>query len=297
MSPTLRFVRCSSLLLVALASFAVPGSALANSLGFTECNAKPRGADTAKARKHYLAGKEQLDAGRSKEAVESFRAAYMADCTKHDLLILLSFAYQADAQLREAVEADELYLEKKGKALPASDRQEIQARVDDLRARVRAMEEDEARKLELAKAEEQKKQKVVVVTSPPRESESPYTVTPWVVTGVGAAAVLAGAAMFVVGTTQFDNERCRGDALTGQMGCEVGENGQPFASKGTQAMYYDWKNWGGFVVMGAGAAVAAGGLVWHFLEGSKSSSDSKTAVRVTPSLGPQHAGLGVGGAF
>jgi hypothetical protein len=51
----------------------------------------------------------------------------------------------------------------------------------------------------------------------------------------------------------------------------------------------------GVVSMAVGAAAAVGGLVWHFMEPTGSSST--TGATVAPVVAPGYAGVGLGGRF
>lgn len=101
---------------------------------------------------------------------------------------------------------------------------------------------------------------------------------PWIVMGTGAATLGAGLVMGYVAI------RKRKSACGDSRYCEPTEleSGRSIAHAATY-------------VTVAGAAVAAGGLVWYFL--APRGSGRKTGLRLTPVAAPGHAGLEASGRF
>jgi hypothetical protein len=102
-----------------------------------------------------------------------------------------------------------------------------------------------------------------------------HTVYPWIVVGVGVAGIAAGVVVVVTSPTRPDN--CSKASQT----CKrlPGESDEDFARDQDRAGQADSRPTLGWIIAGAGAVVAAGGLVWHFLEPT---GEGKRGTRVTP---------------
>ena len=95
---------------------------------------------------------------------------------------------------------------------------------------------------------------------PPRASE--HTVYPWVLVGVGAAVVLTG--IVVIATAPSLPQNC--DSTSKQCMRMEGQSDASFAEHQDQAQASESRPVVGGVILATGAAVVAGGLLWHFLE-------------------------------
>lgn len=116
-----------------------------------------------------------------------------------------------------------------------------------------------------------------------------HTIYPWLLVGAGGAAVVTG---LVIALTAPDRPAgC--DEASKTCVRAPGQSAEDFAQVQEDAGRADSQPTLGFVVMGAGAAVAAGGLVWHFLEPTRPT----TAYRVAPWTTGQSSGLMLGGHF
>ena len=269
-----------------LGALALPAPSRADdSLSFSGCNSKPKKADTAEAKRAYERGKKLFDE-RDRGAIDLFRSAYLADCTKHELLVLLSFAYQSDGQLKEALAASELYLDKRGGSLTGEDRKTVEDRIASLRAKVK--EQDDAVAAAAARpATEPVKPPPTPPPAEPSRKRSPY---PWVLVGIGAASLVTGAVLLPLGRAQMP-EGCEGGSLFSAGGCsETLPNLDQSQVDAGKAMGLQRA---GMITMAAGGAAVVGGLIWFAVDASGSSSS--TARRVVPNVGPGY--LGVSGAF
>src|SRR3954467_12876903 len=60
----------------------------------------------------YSAGRALYDEGNYDAAIAQFREAYKRDCSKHDLLIIISRSYELNSNRAEAIHALEVFLER-----------------------------------------------------------------------------------------------------------------------------------------------------------------------------------------
>lgn len=113
---------------------------------------------------------------------------------------------------------------------------------------------------------------------------------PWVVVGVGGAALVAGVVLYAVGGPQIsDAEKTCGTQHTN---CPPGPAGANAISEGNSGRTLETV---GVVVGAVGVAGVAGGLLWHFLEPTSTSGAPSTAL--SPVVAPGYAGVSVGGHF
>ncbi len=152
-----------------------------------------------------------------------------------------------------------------------------------------------AREGEQNRAVDIKIQKKSVTPPPPDVKPDPpvapttgggHTVGPWIVVGVGAAGVVAGSVMYVLGSSSFPSECDASTKLCAQgTPTDVVEKAQ--SADGLQ------KN--GMVVAIGGGVVVVGGLLWHFLEPTAPSKS--IAKNVSPFFGASGGGLAWSGNF
>lgn len=273
-------------LAAASATVLVPRAAYAGDLGFSACNAKPTKSDTADAKRSYERGKRLFDE-RDRGAIDLFRSAYLADCTKHELLVVLSFAYQSDGQLKEALAASELYMQKRGRSLSADDRHTVEERIALLERKLKDQEEAAAaaaRPTLLVPAPAPRPAPVEVV-----KERSPL---PWVLVGAGATAIIAGAILVPIGGSKYPAE-CHDATLFKNGQCTAGQNPAESTARAQDAGTAMGLKRAGFVSVAAGGAAVVGGLIWFALD--VTSKPTTTGLRVVPTFSP--SSLGFAGTF
>ncbi|MBX3213841.1 MAG: hypothetical protein KF850_17510 [Labilithrix sp.] len=119
-----------------------------------------------------------------------------------------------------------------------------------------------------------------------------HTPYPWIVVGLGAAGVTAGVVIALTSPERPAN--CNADTQT----CTrlPGQSAADFLKDQETAGTADSQPVLGWVVAGAGAALVAGGLLWHFLEPT-GDEKSSSRVRFSPWTTGQSSGAALGGRF
>ena len=242
-------------------------------------------AKSEEAHAFYNAGRALYDEGNYDGAIAQFREAYRRDCSKHDLLIIISRSYELKGDKPEAVKALELYLER---VKDGPDAATHRTKIENLKKQIAAQPPPPPTVAPTA-----------TVEKPPAEIRE-HTLAPWLVVGLGGAGVVTGIIFLVAAPALPGN--CNGDSMT----CQRKIN--PDGSTESNADYSNDQNNAGnhksFQTLGtiflvSGAAVAVGGLVWHFLEptGPVTSTGLIKKPIVTPSVGPGYAAMSLGGTF
>lgn len=126
-------------------------------------------------------------------------------------------------------------------------------------------------------------------TSPPGADSGGHSLAPWIVVGVGGAALIAGVVIFATTPTRPSN--C--NAETQKCVRRDGQTDADLADDKDRAGTADSQPVLGAIVGAAGLALIGGGLVWHFLE----PTGSKSAVRFSPWTTGKSTGFGLSGSF
>ncbi len=254
--------------------------------------------DVDRAHTVFLSGKGFLDESNYDKAISYFKDAYSIDCSVHAILPIIATAYERKGDKQSAVGALQEYL----KRVPnAPDHEVVERRIKNLQDQI-AQEKSTASAVPTAStppaASTAAPTATATATTPPTGTAEPtstatapptteggHTVAPWIVVGVGGAAVVAGVVLFAVGA---------GDISTAEQKCPVHNNCNDPNAQSTGNSGRTLETVG--VVAGAvGVAAVAGGLLWHFLE--TPGAPSTTGATVTPVVAPGYAGVGLGGRF
>jgi hypothetical protein len=304
LAPLMRVPR-KPLLVVALVGMAIAVPALAQqpSTYPAPCEAsKVTKADVDRAHTVFLSGKGFLDEANYDKAISYFKDAYSIDCSVHAILPIIATAYERKGDKAEAIHALGEYLTR----VPnAPDREVIERRIRNLRDQL-AAEKPTATATATAPTASAVPTASAIPTAPePTASATvtaptatftseppPYAAShgaaPWVVSGVGLAAVIAGGVMLGVGS---------GDVSSANTACPSHQNcAQDIANKGNTGRGLETAG----VITGAVGVVAVGaGLIWHFTEPTTPRTGSAPApgTQMTPVVAPGYAGLSLGGSF
>lgn len=270
------------LLAISGASLPAVAQAAAPAADYPMCtNRRVSAEESEAAHKKYTAGKVDYDEASYESAIARFRDAYAKDCTKHEILVIISRAYEQKGDRAEAVRALEAYLQRVPDSPERSTYESRIARLKDLA--------DKDRQKAAASSPVAPASGPAPAPAPAADKGGGHTVYPWILVGLGGAAIAAGAVALVLAPELPAN--C--DSGTGD--CKPVPN-QDLSKDREQAGYHaGLTTWGPITMIGGGLLVG-GGLLWHFLEPSGSSAASNKT-RLTPSVGPGFAGLSLGGAL
>jgi hypothetical protein len=265
--------------------------------------------DVDRAHTVFLSGKQYLEESNYDKAISYFKDAYSIDCSIHAILPIIATAYERKGDRSEAVHALEEYQKR---APTAPDHEVIDRRIRNLKDQIArdqpapaassAAPPPPASAAPTASAASTATASAVAPPPPPSasggppsappEAEGGHSVAPWIVVGAGGVAVVAGVVVYAIGSGDVSsaanncpNHRC---PMNDTSDVSTGNTGRSMETAGG-------------VVLGVGAAAAAVGLVWHFLE--PTSPAATAAAHVTPVLAPASGGsagftgLSVSGAF
>lgn len=266
--------------LVALAYAAVPArEAHAQSGGAAypaACSAAtvPQ-SESERAHTIYQAGKVQYDDKNYDAAIVQFRDAYKRDCSKHDLLIIISRAYELKGDKVEALRALETFVER----VPGSpDITTHRNGIDSLKKQIAA----------------QPPPPPSGGAAPPPPEVREHTIPPWVVVTVGGLGVVAGVVVIAITPSLPNGCDPKTKKCTATTAAEMANLSQRQDDAGKSQ---NQPTIGG-VIIGIGAAFVVGGLLWHFLEptGPVEKTGSLNP-KLSPQVAPGFAGMSLGGSF
>jgi tetratricopeptide (TPR) repeat protein len=255
---------------------------------FPVCARPPR-IDNDLAASAYRTGRDFFEKRVYDKALERFLEAYESDCTKHDLLIIISRSYESMGNYRDAIRALRTLFERKGRDV--EDRVTLEKRIESLEADLKKQQADRARvsqlETEKRRLEEAEKRRLEAERAA-AEDQGMQPLPKWLLIGGGAAATV-GIALHVVAIASVP----KGCSAFGNS-CETRE-AQDQANQSSTTTYRNL----GWVFLGAGAVAAGTGLVLH-LTADKAENQGKPAqptARLTPTWIPGYAGLTVAGGF
>ncbi|MBX3185985.1 MAG: tetratricopeptide repeat protein [Labilithrix sp.] len=241
-------------------------------------------ADSERAHTIYAAGKVQYDDGLYDAAIAQFREAYKRDCTKHDLLIIISRAYEFKGDRAEAIHALQTYLERVPNSPEAGTHR---TRIDNLKKK--DLEAQQAAHAAAATASPPP----ATTSAPPPAEQSGHTAFPWIVVAAGGAAILTGVILHVAAPPFPEN--C--DRATDTCAPLPNESAAAAQTRRDKAGQHGGMTLGGTIAIIGGIGIVGGGLLWHFLEPSGTPSSESGKPKLRPEGGPGYAGFSLGGAF
>jgi tetratricopeptide (TPR) repeat protein len=308
----MRYWRKPLLVLALLGTLAVPALAQQPTLSQypAACDAsKVTKANVERAHAVFLSGKGFLDVSDYDKAISYFKDAYSIDCSVHAILPIIATAYERKGDKREAVHALEEYLKR---APGASDTDVVQQRIANLKDQIGREQPTVTAPATTTTptttttttnaGTSTTSTSTGTTTAVPTDSSTGgpppggHTIGPWILVGVGAAAVIGGIVLFVVGNNTVNNANA--DAAKAM--CTFNPDKCPtpaLADKLTNERNPGYQNETiGGVIGGIGIAAVAGGIIWHFAEGP-SAPKAPGAATVAPAVAPGFAGLTIHGSF
>ncbi|HBQ10380.1 MAG: hypothetical protein RLP09_10675 [Sandaracinaceae bacterium] len=237
--------------------------------------------DDMRAREHFRVATAYYDEGRFVEAAEQFQEAYELS-RRAQLLYNAYIAWREAHRSAEAANALETYL---AETPEAPDRVNLEARLVELRRAVATEAEREQRLTEAEREAEANRIAAEEAERARRQAVSEPEIWPWIVLGVGGAAVIAGA---VVGGLALDEATSLSSECPGNFcppGTDLDErrgNAQLLAGVAD-----------GLLI--GGGVVAATGLVLSLIFGL--GGDSEQPVSAEAGCGPTGCGVTLRGSF
>jgi len=235
----------------------------------------------------YRVGKTRYDAKEYPDAIRLFLEAYAADCSKHELLLILAKAYELSNQRPNAAAALETYL-----------------------ARVPRDPEADARRLKIVQLRHEAATSTAVATQatpPTSPAKNPHATSdvnvvptvssadshettleralPWAVTGLGVAMVATGVNLYLVGRSNVP-AACNFSAGTCDPTSTAEMRDKAGSAHGLAV--------GGLVTGVLGLAAIGGGITWAITRASRERGDtsrpaatrqSTTHFNVAPTFG------------
>lgn len=250
---------------------------------FPPCN-RPAATGPESFDAHYTVGREAFEHGEHAEALKQFAMAYDADCKRHEILVIISRAYEGDQNFADAARVLELYL---SRVTDAPNAASIRERIAKLREkdRARAQEEAKARAAAQSAVPKPESRPPAAPTEATEEGGSPV---PLLVAGVGGGLFAAGGITMLLAVASLPS------------GCNFGfpshcDNPKDIseAEKSRPATYV------GVSLMAVGLASAATGLVWHFMSKptARTATTDKPNLAVTPLFGVSYMGISLKGSL
>lgn len=253
------------------------------------------------ARSAIALGKSFSDEGNYDEAVRNFLIAYKKDCERHTFLPLLAGVLEKQSNYEEAIRALRLYLERQ-RDISAGDRATTESKIKNLQG----LRDKQKKAIADAAASAAAQQP----SAPPREVVvREHTAAPWLVFGVGVAALGTGIVLAAAGPAI--PRLCDGAAdgtsskdAKGEPAC-LADDTLPLASQESERQ--SRANDAGLargvqiaapITIIGGAVLMVGGLAWHFLEPTGPVvKEAKLRPKLSPTVAPGYAGLSLGGSF
>ncbi|MDF3066538.1 MAG: hypothetical protein K0R38_2139 [Polyangiaceae bacterium] len=291
-----RMLRTLTSLLAALALTAVTTAALAEepTKSYPDCGREPTDAEVAAAKGAFQAGNASFNEADYARAIDYWEDAYRRDCTANPLLLNLARAYELAGRKRQAVVSLETFLAREPNS---GEKDQINRRIEVLKKKI--AEEEAAAASAPAPVNGGATPLPAGSSQPgpvePSTEQAKRSPGPWILIGVGGAAVIVGTIGIVGNKKKVDdaNDECGGN-----------RNMCPFdvAKRGNDARTALNAS---AVITGAGALLVGGGIVWYILDSQRveranrtvASSERSLRARVIPVVGPGVAGLSLSGAF
>ena len=265
-------------------------------------DAKVTKSDRDRAHTVFLSGKQYLEEANYDKAISYFKDAYSIDCSVHGILPIIASAYERKGDKREAIRALEEYQQR---APTAGDHEVIERRIKNLKDQV-AQEQPTVTSPPSASASAaaptasassesappSSSSSAAPMPPPPvHETTSYHQAGPWIVMGVGLAAVAGGAIAYGVGAgkvssaenTCGSNHACPGTAV-GTAAANDGNTGRTLDEVGV-------------TVGSIGLAAVVAGAIWHLVERPSEKGVASSHLRVNPLLAPRAAGISLEGSL
>jgi tetratricopeptide (TPR) repeat protein len=246
---------------------------------FPQC-AQPAKIESDMAAASYKNGREFFEKRMYTKALQHFFEAYQNDCQKHEVLMIVSRAYEGAGNFKDAIRALRTFLERKNPA--GDDRAQVEQRISSLEGDLKKQEAEAAR---LAALEAEKQRLAAEVAA----GTSMEPLPKWLLIG-GAGGAVVGVAFHAIGLGSNIGDSCSRWTRT----CGTVEDQTRANASSASAMHTL-----GWVFLGAGAAAAGTGLVLHLTRSKPEAASPPPAVqaRLSPAFAPGYSGMQLAGSF
>ncbi|RYZ04105.1 MAG: hypothetical protein EOO73_24780 [Myxococcales bacterium] len=282
-------------LLAALAFTASATAALAEepTKSYPDCGREPTDAEVAAAKGAFQAGNASFNEADYARAIDYWEDAYRRDCTANPLLLNLARAYELAGRKRQAVVSLETFLVREPNS---GEKDQINRRIEVLKKKI--AEEDAA----VASAPAPLNGSGVSAPPPgsgqpapaePSSDSAKRSPGPWILIGVGGAAVIVGTIGIVNNKKKVDDADSECSGNRNMCAFEVAKRGNDARTALNASA----------VITGAGGLLIGGGVVWYILDSQRveranqALSHLPLRARFTPVVGPGVAALSVSGSF
>ena len=279
-------------LLAALALLLAPAIAHAEepTKSYPDCGREPTDGEVAAAKGAFQAGNASFNEADYARAIDYWEDAYRRDCTANPLLLNLARAYELAGRKRQAVVSLETFLAREPNS---GEKDQINRRVEVLKKKI--AEEDAAAAVAPPPPTTGPAPSTGPATGPveptavPKARRSPW---PWVVMGVGGAALIVG----TIGVVDSKKKLNDVEAKCPNHMCKGGDTDSIKAGNDARSAL-NRSGW----VMGVGGVAVVGGAIWWLVD--KKSVDRANGQAgiprplLMPFVAPRLAGLSVSGAF
>jgi tetratricopeptide (TPR) repeat protein len=279
-------------LLAALALLMVPALAHAEdpTKSYPDCGREPTDSEVQAAKGAFQAGNASFNEADYARAIDYWEDAYRRDCTANPLLLNLARAYELAGRKRQAVVSLETFLAREPNS---GEKDQINRRVEVLKKKI--AEEDAAAAAAPPPPTTGPLPSTGPATGPveptavPNARRSPW---PWVVMGVGGAALIVG----TIGVIDSKKKLNDVESKCPNHMCKGGDTDSIKAGNDARSAL-NRSGW----VMGVGGVAVVGGAIWWLVD--KKSVDRANGQAgiprplLMPFVAPRLAGLSVSGAF
>jgi tetratricopeptide (TPR) repeat protein len=281
-------------LLAAFAFSALTTAALAEepTKSYPDCGREPTDAEVAAAKGAFQAGNASFNEADYARAIDYWEDAYRRDCTANPLLLNLARAYELAGRKRQAVVSLETFLLREPNS---GEKEQINRRIEVLKKKI--AEEDAAAAaapppVNGGAAAPPPSAPASTTPAEPATDKAKRSPGPWVLIGVGGAALVVGAIGLAANKKKLDDATAE---------CPSRNDCTPdVESRGNDARAALTASG---VVASAGALLVGGGIVWYVLDGQRVEranaawAERSLRARFTPLVGPGVAGLSLSGVF
>ncbi|MFO0614502.1 MAG: hypothetical protein U0414_18095 [Polyangiaceae bacterium] len=252
-------------------------------------NMHPSAADVDHAATAHEAATSAYSKEDWKTAIDQWNSAFQYDCTRPSVFNNLAMSY-SHIDLPMAIAVLEIYAMRD----PTANQADASDRIARWKMQAGIIETP-ADGVKPTSEKDEKAEKHVDASAD-LETKRPFGPGPWILFGVGSAALLTGVAVLTVGRINVNDAeaQCGGHTNCTQPEIDLGTTGNTLTGAGAG-------------LLGGGAAIAIGGLIWQFVgnkpvtikSGNKSETTGFLSPRLTfePSFGPGLTGGALHGSF